>query len=70
MGHEFTGIVEEVGKNITNFKKGDRVIVPFTQGDGTCEQCLSGHHNAIICKCPVFHTGEVMENTQPFRMQI
>jgi D-arabinose 1-dehydrogenase-like Zn-dependent alcohol dehydrogenase len=42
LGHEFSGIVEEVGKNVTNFKKGDRVIAPFTGSDGTCPHCLSG----------------------------
>ncbi|WP_174731210.1 zinc-dependent alcohol dehydrogenase family protein [Mesobacillus harenae] len=48
LGHEFSGIVEEVGANIKNFKQGDRVIVPFTIGDGTCPYCQSGHHN--ICE--------------------
>ncbi|EFM08553.1 Alcohol dehydrogenase zinc-binding domain protein [Paenibacillus curdlanolyticus YK9] len=45
LGHEMSGIIEEVGSNIRNFKKGDRVIVPFSQGDGTCPHCQSGHHN-------------------------
>ena len=45
LGHEFCGIVEEVGRACTRFKPGDRVIVPFSQGEGTCEQCLSGNHH-------------------------
>lgn len=48
LGHEFSGVVEEVGSQVTQFKKGDRVIVPFSQGDGTCEYCRSGHQN--ICE--------------------
>lgn len=47
LGHEFCGIVEEVGKSCTRVNLGDRVIVPFSQGEGTCEQCLSGNHQ--IC---------------------
>ena len=29
LGHEFMGVIEEVGPNVTNVKKGDRVIIPF-----------------------------------------
>lgn len=39
LGHEFMGIVEEVGKNIKNLKKGDRVIVPFPIACGSCFFC-------------------------------
>jgi D-arabinose 1-dehydrogenase-like Zn-dependent alcohol dehydrogenase len=45
MGHEFCGVVEEVGPEVTRWKKGDRVLVPFSSGEGTCEWCRSGHHN-------------------------
>lgn len=51
MGHEFCGVIEEVGKDTRNFKKGDRVLVPFSQGDGTCEYCRNGSSN--ICANPM-----------------
>ena len=34
MGHEFTGIVEETGSGVTKFKKGTRVLSPFTTSCG------------------------------------
>ena len=39
LGHEFMGIVEEVGSAVTNLKKGDRVVVPFTISCGECFFC-------------------------------
>jgi D-arabinose 1-dehydrogenase-like Zn-dependent alcohol dehydrogenase len=51
MGHEFCGVVQEVGKEVKDFKKGERVLVPFSQGDGTCELCRSGNSN--ICNTPL-----------------
>lgn len=46
LGHEFMGIVEEVGSDIRNLKRGDRVIVPFPIACGGCFFCrheLPGH---------------------------
>src|SRR6266566_351690 len=42
IGHEFIGIVEEVGAEVHNSKKNDFVIAPFTFCDGTCAHCRAG----------------------------
>ncbi len=42
LGHEFMGIVEETGKEVTKLKKGDRVIVPFPIACGNCFFCSQG----------------------------
>lgn len=39
LGHEFMGIVEEVGPAVDNLKRGDRVVVPFTIACGSCLFC-------------------------------
>jgi threonine dehydrogenase-like Zn-dependent dehydrogenase len=39
LGHEFMGIVEEVGKDVANLRRGDRVVVPFTIACGKCQFC-------------------------------
>lgn len=46
MGHEFMGVVEEVGPDIRHLKRGDRVVVPFPIACGQCFFCehkLPGH---------------------------
>ncbi len=43
-GHEFSGTIEFIGKNVKNFQVGDRVTIPFVCGCGSCRQCLSGNH--------------------------
>lgn len=43
-GHEFAGIIAEVGRGVKNWHRGDRVTLPFVCGCGTCEQCMSGNH--------------------------
>lgn len=41
-GHELAGEIVATGSQISNFKLGDRVTVPFVSGCGDCEQCLKG----------------------------
>ncbi len=42
IGHECVGVVEEVGSEVTSFKPGDFVIVPFCHSDNTCAHCRAG----------------------------
>jgi len=43
-GHELAGVVEAVGKEVTKWRAGDRVTVPFVGGCGRCPECASGNH--------------------------
>ena len=46
-GHELAGVVEEVGREVRRWRKGDRVTVPFAVGCGSCPQCRAGDQH--IC---------------------
>src|SRR5438874_13354364 len=41
-GHEFTGVVEELGSSVRTLEKADRVVVPFNISCGTCFYCTRG----------------------------
>ncbi len=47
-GHEFAGVIAEVGPEVTRWRVGDRVTVPFVCACGRCLVCESGNHQV----CP------------------
>lgn len=48
LGHDFSGIVEEVGKDVTHFQKGDRVIAHMVRYCGECLFCRQGRYNLCL----------------------
>jgi len=48
IGHEFVGVVEEVGSDVRTVAAGDFVIAPFTYGDNTCPHCRAGFNSACV----------------------
>ena len=49
IGHEFIGIVEQVGADVRNVRPGDLVVAPFIYSDMSCLHCLNGS----TISCPV-----------------
>ncbi|QUW17787.1 2,3-butanediol dehydrogenase [Agrococcus sp. Marseille-Q4369] len=45
MGHEFSGVVEELGEGVDGLEVGDRVVVEPLMVDGTCPACQAGKYN-------------------------
>jgi len=48
MGHEFIGVIEETGSEVTTLSKGDLVIAPFAWSCGTCEFCRAGLQTSCV----------------------
>ena len=57
MGHEYVGIVEEVGSAVKNIKPGQFVVGSFFASDNTCEICQSGYQSSCIHRQPGAPTG-------------
>lgn len=58
IGHEFVGLVEQVGSAVADVSVGDFVIAPFLYSDSTCALCVKGVHSSCIngggytgCQC-------------------
>src|SRR5947209_3937069 len=58
LGHEFMGIVEETGTGVTNLRRGDRVVVPFTIACGNCHFCKNNLWSACDNTNPGAHLME------------
>lgn len=48
MGHEYVGVVEQVGDSVTTVKPGDFVVGSFMTSDGTCEICQAGYQSRCV----------------------
>ncbi len=48
MGHEYCGVVEEVGRDVTNVKPGQFVVGSFFASDNTCPICQAGYQSRCV----------------------
>jgi threonine dehydrogenase-like Zn-dependent dehydrogenase len=57
MGHEYAGIVQEVGSQVTSIQPGQFVVGSFFASDNTCELCQAGYQTACVNRQPVGANG-------------
>jgi threonine dehydrogenase-like Zn-dependent dehydrogenase len=61
MGHEYAGIVEEVGAEVQTIKPGQFVVGSFWASDNTCELCRAGYQSACVNRVPMGALGAQAE---------
>src|SRR2546425_1466868 len=61
MGHEYVGIVEEVGSAVGTIKPGQFVIGSFFASDNTCEICQAGYQSSCMHREPIGAIGTQAE---------
>jgi len=64
VGHEYAGIVEEVGRDVRTIKPGQFVIGSFFACDNTCEICRAGYQTSCIHREPAAPTGAQAQYTR------
>jgi threonine dehydrogenase-like Zn-dependent dehydrogenase len=64
MGHEYVGVVTEIGEQVKTIKVGDFVVGSFFASDNTCEICRSGYHTHCVDRQPGAATGAQSEYTR------
>ena len=57
MGHEYVGVVEEIGSDVSTIRVGDFVVGSFFASDNTCEICQAGYQTHCINRQPGAPTG-------------
>ena len=62
MGHEYVGIVEEVGSEVRTVKPGQFVVGSFFASDNTCEICRAGYQSSCVHRQPVGALGAQAEH--------
>src|SRR3712207_7777618 len=61
MGHEYVGVVEEVGSEVTTVRPGQFVVGSFFASDNTCEICRAGYQTHCVNRQPGAATGAQSE---------
>ena len=61
MGHEYVGVVEEVGRDVHTVKPGDTVVGSFFASDNTCEICQAGYQSRCVHAEPIGAIGTQAE---------
>jgi threonine dehydrogenase-like Zn-dependent dehydrogenase len=61
MGHEYVGVVEEVGGDVQTIKPGQFVIGSFFASDNTCEICQAGYQSSCVHRVPMGSIGTQAE---------
>ena len=61
MGHEYVGVVEEVGGEVRNVRPGQFVVGSFFASDNTCEICRAGYQSSCVHRQPIGALGAQAE---------
>ena len=64
MGHEYVGVVEEIGADVMNVKVGDFVVGSFMASDNTCEICRDGYQSRCVHAVPMGAIGTQAEKAR------